>query len=116
MTASFLVFKHTRELNRRRPFMGLPFALGDTAAESEELRQTKPISAGETAAIGDCRLRIGDSTTELAETPKPETANKANVFQPEREMANKANLVTTRAHHGDTEITEKEVNGPIEMT
>jgi hypothetical protein len=93
------------------------------------LRQTKPISAAEAAAIGDSRLRIGDSTAELAETPEPETANKANVVEPEREMTNKANvveperemtnkanLVTTGAHHGDTEITENEVSVPLGMS
>jgi hypothetical protein len=57
------------------------------------MRQTKPISAAETDAIGDFELRIENSQRDLPETREPETANEANVVDPEGETTNKVNLL-----------------------
>ena len=65
----------------------------DSPSGDETLRQTKPIAAGETRAIADCQLRIGDSQASLPE-------------EPQQEMPNEANLVTAEIHRADAESTE----------
>jgi hypothetical protein len=64
------------------------------STDSERLlRQTKPIDAGETPSIADCRLRVGDSRPGASETSKRQPANEANLVEPEGEMTNEANSV-----------------------